>query len=570
MASYPAHVLHSARMAPEAPKRLQPAMPCPDCSKIHPIRAGLIPSPFESVIAQQSWPTALETAAIRDFTRDIDAEMAWRELAVDRLLCELAELRRRSEQHKALIAPIRRVPPEIMAEIFLQLTAIGAEERYPFAYNSYNRFKKERLIRPILHAAPLIFREISREWRDIALSVPSLWNSLSLTCTNDKIQSSISLCDMWLKRSGSLPLSIQIYRPYHRDAVPQEVVGHYQDLLRVILPYAERWRLFHLSEIPLSCDRILRDLLPESVPILEDLGVSHHTESADSTPWEGLRTAPKLRVLYFDTICGTEAGQWLSFPWSHLTHIDVRRCSVYDYLHILRAASAAVVCAFTVELDSSSDHSPVSHSGLQTLKIENRLTCPQLSLLEIETEQEPSTPHGGLPSFIARSGATIQNFSLSGTTLNDTEFMACLSGMPQLRHLDVSEFSSSQFTNEVWESLTWRPDSPSPLIPDLESLHFAGGNNCSHEAVAQMLESRVRSDKPSLKTVYLSFFRNASDSVWERFVAFQKLGLNITLDMTFAESDEGSEISDAEIGGSDSDAESGDSEDYGDSEGEDA
>jgi hypothetical protein len=217
---------------------------------------------------------------------------------------------------------------------------------------------------------------------------------------------------------------------------------------------------------------------------------------------------------------------------------------------------------------------------LQTLKIEvyadlhllwNRLTCSQLSILEIETRQvEPLTPQGGLPSFIARSGATIQNFTLSGPTLNDTEFTACLSGMPQLRHLDVAEFSSSQFTNEVWESLTWRPDSPSPLIPDLESLHFVGGNNCSHKAVAQMLKSRVRSDKPSLKKVYLAFFRNASDSVWERFIAFQKLGLNITLDMTFAESDEGSEISDAEIWDSDSDAESDDSEDHGDSEGEDA
>jgi hypothetical protein len=140
-------------------------MSCSDCGKIHPIRAGLIPSSFESVIAQQSWPTALEAAAIRDFTQDTDGEIAWRELAVDRLLCELAELRHRSEQHKALIAPIRRVPPEIMAEIFLQLSAVEAEERYPFAYNSYNRFKKERLTRPILHAAPLIFMEISRDWR---------------------------------------------------------------------------------------------------------------------------------------------------------------------------------------------------------------------------------------------------------------------------------------------------------------------------------------------------------------------------------------------------------------------
>ncbi|KAJ7821731.1 hypothetical protein B0H13DRAFT_2449202, partial [Mycena leptocephala] len=110
-------------------------------------------SPFQSLIVQERTPAVSETAAIRDFTREIDAEVARKELIIDRLLCEVEELRRCSEQHKALIAPIRRVPPEVMAEIFLQLAEIEADT----------------------WRSPLIFGRICRDWRSIALSMPRLW-----------------------------------------------------------------------------------------------------------------------------------------------------------------------------------------------------------------------------------------------------------------------------------------------------------------------------------------------------------------------------------------------------------
>jgi hypothetical protein len=107
-------------------------------------------------------PTASETAAIRHFVREADAEIARREHAIDRLHCELAELRRRSELHKAIIAPIRRVPPEIMAEIFLQLAAIEARVRSKhwldyYKYNDRRLFEHEYTSRPFPNRAPLIF-----------------------------------------------------------------------------------------------------------------------------------------------------------------------------------------------------------------------------------------------------------------------------------------------------------------------------------------------------------------------------------------------------------------------------
>ncbi|KAF8210538.1 hypothetical protein K438DRAFT_1570541, partial [Mycena galopus ATCC 62051] len=137
----------------------QPANYCLDCQKRHPPRALLGSSPFHSIIAQERNPTPSETTAIRDSLRETHLEIARKE-------CELADLRRRASYHHALIAPIQRVPPEILAEIFLTLTASEEEGN-----DRRKGYRKE---------APLLLCEISRKWRAIALSTPRLWNSISL------------------------------------------------------------------------------------------------------------------------------------------------------------------------------------------------------------------------------------------------------------------------------------------------------------------------------------------------------------------------------------------------------
>ncbi|KAJ7461013.1 hypothetical protein B0H11DRAFT_1677491, partial [Mycena galericulata] len=113
-------------------------------------------TPFRSLMTSNILPTASEARAIRDFSRDTDAAIAEREGTIAQLLCEVVELRRSSEQHKAIIAPIRRIPSEILAEIFMQAT--GDEARSLSYYDT-----------------PLIFGEICREWRALALSLPRLW-----------------------------------------------------------------------------------------------------------------------------------------------------------------------------------------------------------------------------------------------------------------------------------------------------------------------------------------------------------------------------------------------------------
>ncbi|KAJ6520533.1 hypothetical protein C8R45DRAFT_1121078, partial [Mycena sanguinolenta] len=156
-------------------------------------------------------------------------------------------------------------------------------------------------IRPGLHKAPLVFCQVSRQWRAIALSTPRLWNSIFLESTDERIRSSTSLCDMWLKRSGSLPLSIRFHCVRSPDT--QKVVDDYKGLLRTVLPYAERWRLVDMEHVPAASYDVLDGRLPDSFPALEALSVHYDSPAVlSTTPWAGIRSAPKLCVLHLHDV----------------------------------------------------------------------------------------------------------------------------------------------------------------------------------------------------------------------------------------------------------------------------
>ncbi|KAJ7186714.1 hypothetical protein C8R46DRAFT_837918, partial [Mycena filopes] len=57
------------------------------------------------------------------------------------------------------------------------------------------------------NAAPLLLLRICRQWKDVALSSPELWTSIQVSCPYI-IESIIPDLDRWLRRTGSLPLTI--------------------------------------------------------------------------------------------------------------------------------------------------------------------------------------------------------------------------------------------------------------------------------------------------------------------------------------------------------------------------
>ncbi|KAJ4476581.1 hypothetical protein J3R30DRAFT_3487617 [Lentinula aciculospora] len=87
----------------------------------------------------------------------LDLEISRIQTLLDNLMTQRYQVKSFVDAHRALMAPIRRLPAETMAEVFVHCLYL---ERYPV------RSLKE---------APLLLTMVSRGWRDIALSLPRIW-----------------------------------------------------------------------------------------------------------------------------------------------------------------------------------------------------------------------------------------------------------------------------------------------------------------------------------------------------------------------------------------------------------
>ncbi|PAV15826.1 hypothetical protein PNOK_0868400 [Pyrrhoderma noxium] len=86
------------------------------------------------------------------------------------------------------------IPVELLSEIFRHcLPTEGVGHSTPNPLN-----------------APLLLSSVCRSWRDIALSTHGLWTDIFLAHMPDKIENGMRLLELWISRSGALPMDIQL------------------------------------------------------------------------------------------------------------------------------------------------------------------------------------------------------------------------------------------------------------------------------------------------------------------------------------------------------------------------
>ena len=146
--------------------------------------------PSSNQLAQAKETLASSQSALHSITRKIDdAEQTLAEIVastrctIDNLTQERTILQREIALALAYISPIRRLPHELLREVFL----INFEHNPRCAW---------------------VFSAVCSLWRRIALSMPKLWSKLRLETTQNDSADTIRL---WLERSGvSCPLDIEI------------------------------------------------------------------------------------------------------------------------------------------------------------------------------------------------------------------------------------------------------------------------------------------------------------------------------------------------------------------------
>ncbi|KAF9462332.1 hypothetical protein BDZ94DRAFT_1166046, partial [Collybia nuda] len=225
-----------------------------------------------------------------DELKQLDIELAHLRNVIDRLSSKRDQLYISIVRHKNLMAPLRRIPEELLQEIFFHCL--------PVDHNATMS----------CHDAPLLLGRVCSHWRRVSLGTPRLWSGIHIVVpvstppSPNQHPSEIleqnhvifEAVDAWLGRSGDLPLSISLYQVPYAYTPPEFA----EQLMSTIIQFSPRWRNVSLIASPPTNSQLF-SLSPNVLPLLESF--SFHATYSPSPLTEirfeslDIFRAPRLR-----------------------------------------------------------------------------------------------------------------------------------------------------------------------------------------------------------------------------------------------------------------------------------
>ncbi|KAK1231227.1 hypothetical protein PQX77_005663 [Marasmius sp. AFHP31] len=235
---------------------------------------------FASILHTNYVPSAKELGELQDLVLEPRDRIQRLDEEIHCLQVERDELQQFVDDHSALRAPFRRLPADIWGEIFV----------YCLPTNKLD----VALCTAKEH--PLLLTTICRSWREVALNTPRLWSALHIHVPginpNPTFPARLEGIKLWLKRSGSRPLTLSIsmsdHTPSNAPAVTDFDSSPYTALMDLLARYSHRWRTLSFdSGVRSSHLRPLERFTGADLPLLETvyIGKSLLLEAtASSTP----------------------------------------------------------------------------------------------------------------------------------------------------------------------------------------------------------------------------------------------------------------------------------------------
>ncbi|KAF8149953.1 hypothetical protein B0H34DRAFT_731845 [Crassisporium funariophilum] len=395
----------------------------------------------------------------------------------------LRELKRAQSSAKAsanalrsLLSPIRRLPPELLSEIFVHC------------------LPEDTFIRPSPSQVPLLLTGVCSYWRNICVTTPDLWASLDLRTLvpyydrNEQHTHTNEIVKLWITRSGDCPLSL---------CVPGEMlmIDAISDTMRNT---CRRWNKI-LLDIP---DTSLSLPPGVSFPMLEKLEI--HTSEGVATPLlddlaQALLSAPKLTGLIWDNAKRNAAP--LQLDWSKLTHLTLNAdITMQHCLAVLSTATKMTHLSlseivtpshvpFQSEITLQELESFVVNSKTDITPIFNALTTPNLRKLVLNLE---TWPHSSAIAFLRRSRSPLQSLNFYFPPLTEAELIECL----QVAQETLKEFTvqggggEPPVTDIILDRLT-DTGVGDVLCPKVEIIALYDCVACSDGRFARMAQSRL-------------------------------------------------------------------------------
>ncbi|KAJ6493852.1 hypothetical protein DFH09DRAFT_1104393 [Mycena vulgaris] len=220
-------------------------------------------SPFAQKLGTNHCPSDEELVEIKALLvgptlqlKRIDDEIAGMYKAIDRLTKERVHLSAYVKAHKALVSPVRRLPLDIVQEIFMACIP-----------SHRNCVMSARSLGPHMQLVEI----------QVALNASAMDEASHLSAAmsfEEKVAQRLETTKGWLDRSGQCPLSISLESSHdHPPGTSSPTSQQTRRFLQVLIPFASRWQHISFSTPPLVLDAL--SLLTEAdVPILKTVALN--------------------------------------------------------------------------------------------------------------------------------------------------------------------------------------------------------------------------------------------------------------------------------------------------------
>ncbi|KAF9454049.1 hypothetical protein P691DRAFT_657417 [Macrolepiota fuliginosa MF-IS2] len=423
----------------------------------------------------------------------------------------------------SLLSP-GRLPVEVFQEIFFRcLPEPSNDSTHPVSWH------RETLSSP--ENAPLLLCHVCRQWRDIALSSPNLWTTMSVNVRLGVAVPAPDLVSVWLSRSGALPLNLALYQ--QNESIANRIVAG--QILDIFKRYTSQWGDVRFELFGPRYDRLL-STGERAGPLLKRfrLYTSHlFSKQEEKDLFAIFDHVPQLRSLHVSRIPDLDlsAGSPTPIPWQQLAHLTLEYVpAVGTALRILDMCPNLESCNMKIDtVRGSLLYDPPHLSKLRTLSINlgfeslacflDQLIVPRLTNLTVFV-RGPLEQYGWAQeqfgAFLTQSNCHISRLEIHDTGMSSSEFAACLRH-PSLQTLielvidDTRDWTWDPFvTYEALDLLTVPsfhgrrrmhdhvgaiPHSKLYFLPFLERLTVRGNCFLSQDGtIADMVESRWKYD----------------------------------------------------------------------------
>ncbi|KAL1743174.1 hypothetical protein HDZ31DRAFT_41544 [Schizophyllum fasciatum] len=466
-------------------------------------RATYVPTDQDATIIQS------KASELRALEHKIAAD-------ISALLRKQDAIRSQIAIHDAIVAPWRRLPFEVLSDIFISALPDDWEDAYA-------------------GRRTLNFARVCWSWRQVALLTPRLWTSLRIDATKNPPSKLVKPLRAELERTAQAPLSLFV--AMHVDPLvflpfpsPTKDALWGRETWALLGAQSHRWERALLFELP---SYAYDALAGNAFPALQDLAIYIDEEedeiAHEIVPLHVFENAPNLASLFLNYTSPIRACQ-IPQSWS-LTKLIIE-CGEHSDVTLVPCLSAIMACnktlrSLTISADESfgdlpASREPTTFPRLEELELRHNaillgllLSTPNLQTLRFSAYSDVEAyPFEVLKSILERSSdcVSIRSLRLEGLEPNRAEDVVdCLCLLPRLTELELKnddaleDLEQPLITLPLMIALTRDPERPSSmsLLPNLSHLviDFGAMGDIAYDPVMRSSLSTLLHSRRDAQTV---------------------------------------------------------------------